>query len=299
MNEINEHPGEFEFVTQRYDNKIFLPYDPVSNETRFIEKTKRQYNNSILKTSENKQEIRDKCYQTQNPLDFLLWKHSFYLAKRPRHHQRSPNDTKEKINKNNNNKRRSFSYKWKKILVIEKEYNIDQEENRKRFFNFPLSPKPFFNSQFTFSPKLKRKLKKNEPINEIINNNKMQDFILHDATYYEEYRKTELKAFRELPMIPFCPPDLLKDKSSKCPKEETKKSPCSKHNHNKSLDKVIGEAKNELFIERTNIRSDLSDYIYIDSQNVELKKEKIEENMIFDDYIDMNTIKIQHRLYSL
>ena len=71
------------------------------------------------------------------------------------------------------------------------------------------------------------------------------------------------------------------------------------YSFNKSLDKVIGEAKNELSIERNRTASDFSDYIYVESRNTEHKNVEFNKSFILDDYMDMNTIRIHHRLYTL
>ena len=62
---------------------------------------------------------------------------------------------------------------------------------------------------------------------------------------------------------------------------------------------MIGEAKNELSNERNKKTRDFSDYIYIESKIPEHKSSQFNNSLSLDDYMEMNTIGIQHRLYTL
>jgi hypothetical protein len=242
MNKISEHPGEFEFVAKS------LNY----HKTLVLEKEKDCY--SIRKPSKLLNKPEKECYQDQS-FGFQDQRFGFQRPKMVI----TSNIKKIKINQN---KRKSFP--WKKLAFFENEKKIDREEQKRKYFNISMSPKQLMYSCKVFSPKLKRNPKKIESKNaktseqgRVLNDHKID---VNNMMECQEYLKSELSAFRDLPLLPFSPSKFCVEKSFN---HHTKEKIDLNHSFNKSLDKVIGEAKKELSNERNKRTRDFSDYIYI------------------------------------
>jgi len=142
-----------------------------------------------------------------------------------------------------------------------------------------------------FSTKKRRNWKFNEAQNKIVSAN--QNKIRRSAEVFPKVCVLD-PPFRDLPLIPFSPSNFQLNKYSMNDKRRIKLNISDVLD--KSLDKVIVEAKKELFIERMKGESDGGDYIYIKTDH-DLYKNNY-KNTEEEDYMDMNTVRIQHRLYT-
>lgn len=188
-------------------------------------------------------------------------------------------ETKDREDKNMESWRKKGS-KWKKFLLKgTKSSNSEMKEARKNRSEL-----------FIFSQKRRKNWKFNEAQNKIVSvsHNKIR----RPSEAFPKANGLD-PPLRDLPLIPFSPSNFPLNKY--CVNDTRRKLNISDV-LDKSLDKVIGEAKKELFIERMKGVSDGSDYIYINTDHDTCKNnyQDVEE----DDYMDMNTVRIQHRLYT-
>jgi hypothetical protein len=116
---------------------------------------------------------------------------------------------------------------------------------------------------------------------------------LNNMNELKEDLKSELSALRDLP---FSPSTFCVEKSFE---PQTMENIDLNQGFNKPIVKVIGEAKNDLCNETNKKLRYFSDYIYIESKIPEHKSDQFNNSLALNDYMEMNTIRIQHRLYTL
>ena len=149
------------------------------------------------------------------------------------------------------------------------------------------------------TPNMRRKRQRKSNFSEMLRRPGDQSQRLIYTKDVQHCKGIELPTLHDLPLIPFSPPDFLMENSSKKGTFSEQKKAILKQSFNSPLDKVIGEAKIELLIERTKPFSDNSDYIFISNFDSGHKSEFVNKNVVFDDYMEMSTVRIQHRLYAL
>ena len=230
------------------------------------------------RNKKNKREIKDNYYPSVTVKNSGLLSNTIGCFEM-RNKKQKILKTKDREDKNMESWRKKGS-KWKKILLKGiKSSNSELKETRKNKSEL-----------FILSEKKRKNWKFNEAHNKIVS-------VSHNKTRrsLEAFPKANVldPPFRDLPLIPFSPSNFQLNKY--CVNGARRKLNISDV-LDKSLDKVIGEAKKELFIERMNGVSDGSDYIYINTDHDTCKNnyQDIED----DDYMDMNTVRIQHRLYT-